>query len=86
MSEGQPPGRKRRSPTSDRSLGKTNCQAVNSGVTRFVFDDPATPDEPHGASKRAVEFIGETLAVGEQWSLLGKRCAQLRDFHAVPPS
>lgn len=40
-------------------------------------DDPATPDEPYGASKRAVELIGETLAVGKAMEFVSLRVARV---------
>lgn len=40
-------------------------------------DDPATPDEPYGASKRAVELIGETLAVGRAMKFVSLRIARV---------
>ena len=36
-------------------------------------DDPAAPDELYGASKRAVELIGETLAVGRATEFVSLR-------------
>jgi nucleoside-diphosphate-sugar epimerase len=40
-------------------------------------DDPPTPDEPYGASKRAVELIGETLAVGTEMEFVSLRIARV---------
>ena len=40
-------------------------------------DDPATPDEPYGASKRAVELVGETLAVGRAMEFVSLRIARV---------
>jgi nucleoside-diphosphate-sugar epimerase len=40
-------------------------------------DDPATPDEPYGASKRAVELIGETLAVARAMEFVSLRIARV---------
>lgn len=40
-------------------------------------DDPATPDEPYGASKRAVELIGETLAVAGAMEFISLRIARV---------
>jgi len=39
--------------------------------------DPATPDEPYGASKRAVELIGETLATGGAIEFVSLRIARV---------
>ena len=39
--------------------------------------DPATPDEPYGASKRAVELVGETLAVGRAMEFVSLRIARV---------
>ena len=40
-------------------------------------EDPATPDEPYGASKRVVELIGETLAVGRAMEFVSLRIARV---------
>ena len=40
-------------------------------------DDPATPDDPYGASKRAVELIGEALAVGRAMEFVSLRIARV---------
>jgi nucleoside-diphosphate-sugar epimerase len=40
-------------------------------------DDPATPDEPYGASKRAVELIGETLAAKRALEFASLRIARV---------
>lgn len=37
--------------------------------------DPAVPDEPYGASKRAVELVGETLAIGQAIEFVSLRIA-----------
>jgi UDP-glucose 4-epimerase len=39
--------------------------------------DPAMPDEPYGASKRAVELIGETLATGGAIEFVSLRIARV---------
>lgn len=40
-------------------------------------DDPAAPDEPYGASKRAVELIGQTLAKEETFEFVTLRIARV---------
>jgi nucleoside-diphosphate-sugar epimerase len=40
-------------------------------------DDPATPDEPYGASKRAVELVGETLAKANAIEFVSLRIARV---------
>jgi nucleoside-diphosphate-sugar epimerase len=40
-------------------------------------EDPATPDEPYGVSKRAVEIIGETLATGRPMEFVSLRIARV---------
>ena len=40
-------------------------------------DDPAMPDEPYGASKRAVEVIGETLRNGTAFPFVALRIARV---------
>jgi nucleoside-diphosphate-sugar epimerase len=39
--------------------------------------DPATPDEPYGASKRVVELVGDTLAGGEAIEFVSLRIARV---------
>jgi nucleoside-diphosphate-sugar epimerase len=40
-------------------------------------DDPTAPDEPYGASKRAIEVIGETLAAAEAIEFTALRIARV---------
>jgi nucleoside-diphosphate-sugar epimerase len=40
-------------------------------------DDPAAPDEPYGASKRAVELVGETLAKANAIEFVSLRIARV---------
>jgi nucleoside-diphosphate-sugar epimerase len=40
-------------------------------------DDPATPDEPYGASKRVVELVGETLAKANAIEFVSLRIARV---------
>ena len=40
-------------------------------------DDPATPDEPYGAAKRAVELIGETLATRRTMEFVSLRITRV---------
>src|SRR5262249_23368809 len=40
-------------------------------------DDPTTPDEPYGVSKRAVELIGETLAAARTMEFVSLRIARV---------
>src|SRR5262249_16849510 len=40
-------------------------------------DDPAAPDEPYGASKRAVELVGETLAKQGAFEFVALRIARV---------
>jgi nucleoside-diphosphate-sugar epimerase len=40
-------------------------------------DDPAAPDEPYGASKRAVELVGETLAKKNAIEFVSLRIARV---------
>jgi UDP-glucose 4-epimerase len=50
-------------------------------------DDPAAPDEPYGASKRAVELVGETLAKAKAIEFVSLRIAGLlaRGSSKPPP-
>jgi len=40
-------------------------------------EDPAAPDEPYGASKRAVELVGETLASAQAIEFVSLRIARV---------
>jgi nucleoside-diphosphate-sugar epimerase len=40
-------------------------------------DDPAVPNEPYGASKRVVELVGQTLAMGHAFEFRSLRIARV---------
>lgn len=44
---------------------------------RVTEDDPPAPDEPYGASKLAVEFIGQTLAREKAFEFVALRIARV---------
>jgi nucleoside-diphosphate-sugar epimerase len=43
----------------------------------LVESDPVAPDDPYGASKRAVELVGETLATGNGIQFVSLRIARV---------
>ena len=56
------------------SMSVYGSSATDRGLTE---DDPAAPDEPYGASKRAVELIGETLAKQGAFEFVALRIARV---------
>lgn len=49
----------------------------SSSARPLTEDDPAAPDEPYGASKRAVELVGETLAKADAIQFVSLRIARV---------
>src|SRR5579859_6818956 len=47
------------------------------GTRPLTEDDPAAPDEPYGASKRAAELVGEALAEGNGIEFASLRIARV---------
>lgn len=49
----------------------------SSAARALTEEDPAAPDEPYGASKRAVELVGETLASTQAIEFVSLRIARV---------
>ena len=49
----------------------------SSAAHLLTEDDPAVPNEPYGASKRVVELVGQTLAMGHAFEFISLRIARV---------